>query len=408
MIDLRPHLRAGDHVLVGQGTAEPRALLEALIEQRHELPPVHVFVGSSYTGLLRPEHADVLALSSFGGIGRTGALATAGVVDILPVHLGTIPALIRSGRLRVDVVLCQLSAPDADGVHSLGLLADYLPAAIARARVVLAEVNQRVPFTWGDTLVPAARVAAVVDDDRPLIEVDRRPPLPEDERIAAHVAGLIPDGATIQIGVGGTPEAVLAQLAGRRDLGIHSGLLSDALVDLIEGGAVTNLRKEIDTGTTIAGALLGTERLYRWAHRNPALTMRSVDHTHAAGVLASLGSLHAINSAIEIDLSGQVNAEIAAGRYVGAIGGQGAFARAAATAPGGRSIIAMPSTAARGTISRIVANLSAPVVSPARADADVVVTEHGVADLRGATISERRERLLSIAAPHLREEIAAS
>ena len=407
MIDLRPHLRAGDHVLVGQGTGEPRALLEALIEQRHELPPVRVFVGASYTGLLRPEHADVLTISSFGGIGRTGALTSAGVVDLLPVHLGSLPALIRSGRLRVDVVLCQLTAP-ADGVHSLGLLADYLPAAIDRARVVLAEVNPHVPYTFGDTLVPAARVTAVVLDERPLIAVDRRPTLPEDELIAGHVAGLIPDGATIQIGIGGTPEAVLARLADRRDLGIHSGLLSDALVDLIERGAVTNARKEIDTGTTIAGSLLGTDRLYRWADRNPTLTMRSLDHTHDAGVLSRLRSLHAINSTIEIDLSGQVNAEVAAGRYVGAIGGQGAFARAAATAPDGRSIIVMPSTAARGTVSRIVARLTAPVVTTARADADLVVTEHGVADLRGATLSQRRDRLLAIAAPHLRDDIAAT
>jgi acyl-CoA hydrolase len=406
MIDLRPHLRPGDHVLVGQGTAEPRALLEALIEQRHELPPVRVFVGASYTGLLQPEHADVLTLSSFGGIGRTGALASAGVVDILPVHLGTLPALIRSGRLPVDVVLCQLSEAGSDGVHSLGLLADYLPAAIDRARVVLAEVNPHVPFTFGDTLVPASRLARTVRDERPLIAVALRPPLPEDELIADHVAALIPDGATIQAGVGGTPEAVLRRLGQRRDLGIHSGLLSDAMVDLIVSGAVTNARKEIDGGTTVVGALLGTDRLYAWADRNPLLTMRSLDHTHAAGVLASFRSLHAINSTIEVDLSGQFNAEVAAGRYVGAIGGQGAFARAGATAPNGRSIIAMPSTAAGGSVSRIVATLSAPVVSTARSDADIVVTEHGVADLRGATLRERRERLLAIAAPDLRDGVA--
>jgi acyl-CoA hydrolase len=198
----------------------------------------------------------------------------------------------------------------------------------------------------------------------------------------------------------------LRRLGQRRDLGIHSGLLSDAMVDLIESGVVTNARKEVDAGTTVVGALLGTDRLYAWADRNPLLTMRSLDHTHDAGVLASFRSLHAINSTIEVDLSGQFNAEVAAGRYVGAIGGQGAFARAGATAPNGRSIIAMPSTAAGGSVSRIVATLSAPVVSTARSDADIVVTEHGVADLRGATLGERRERLLAIAAPELRDGIA--
>lgn len=395
-------------MLVAQGTGEPRALLEALIEQRHELPAVHVFVGASYTGLLQPEHTDALHVTSFGGIGRTGALTSAGVADIVPVHLGTLPALIRSGRLRVDVVLCQLSPSSPDGVHSLGLVVDYLPAAIAQARVVLAEVNPRVPYTFGETLVPAARVAAVVDDDRPLIAVALRPPLPEDERIAEHVAGLIPDGATVQAGIGGTPEAILERLGERRDLGIHSGLLSDAFVELIESGAVTNARKEVDTGITVAGTLLGTDRLYRWADRNPSLTLRSLDHTHAAGVLARLGALHAINSAIEVDLTGQVNAEVAGGRYIGAIGGQGAFARAAATAANGRSIIALPATAAGGSVSRIVARLTAPVVTTARADADIVVTEHGIADLRGATLRQRRERMIAIAAPEVRDALDAS
>jgi len=406
VIDLRPHLRAGDTILVGHGTAEPRALLEALIEQRHELPPLSLFVGASYAGTLQPEHLDVLRVSSFGAIGRTAALIGAGA-DVLPVHLGTIPALIRSGRLKVDVVFCQVGPADVDGIHSLGLLCDYLPAAIEVARCVIAEVNPRVPRTSGDTAVPASRLAATMPDDRPLIAVDRRAPLPEDEAIAAHVAGVIPDGATIQIGVGGTPEAVLARLTDRRDLGIHSGLMSDALVDLIEAGAVTNARKEIDPGVSVAGSLLGSDRLYAWADGNPSLVMRSLDHTHALGNLLALRSLHAINSAIEVDLTGQIGAEVAAGRYVGAIGGQGGFARAAAMAPAGRSIIALPSTARNGTISRIVARLGGPVTTP-RSDADLVVTEHGVADLRGASATQRRERLLAIAAPHLRDELERS
>ncbi len=280
-------------------------------------------------------------------------------------------------------MFCQVGPADVDGIHSLGLLCDYLPAAIEVARCVIAEVNPRVPRTSGDTAVPASRLAATVPDDRPLIAVDRRAPLPEDEAIAAHVAGVIPDGATIQIGVGGTPEAVLARLTDRRDLGIHSGLMSDALVDLIEAGAVTNARKEIDPGVSVAGSLLGSDRLYAWADGNPSLVMRSLDHTHALGNLLALRSLHAINSAIEVDLTGQIGAEVAAGRYVGAIGGQGGFARAAAMAPAGRSIVALPSTARNGTISRIVARLGGPVTTP-RADADLVVTEHGVADLRGA------------------------
>ena len=221
------------------------------------------------------------------------------------------------------------------------------------------------------------------------------------------MAAIVPDGATIQIGIGGTPDAVLARLRDRRDLGIHSGLLSDAVVELIEAGAVTNARKEHDRGVTVTGSLLGTARLYAWADGNPSLALRSLDHTHDPTVLAGLRSLHAINSAIEVDLTGQVNAEVVGGRYVGAVGGQGAFARAGSMAPAGRSIIALPATAAGGTVSRIVPRLAAATVTTPRADADLVVTEHGVADLRGATLGERRERLLAIAAPHLRDGLDA-
>ncbi len=407
MIDLRPYVHPGDTVVVGQGTGEPRALVEALIEQRHALAPLRVFVGGSYTGLFQPEHADALSFVSFGAIGRTATLAHAGVLDIMPVHIGTLPALIRSGRLAVDVVLAQVSRADPGGDRSLGLVADYLPAAIARARCLIAEVNPAVPFTFGDTVVPTATITATVDDDRPLVEVERRPPLPEDEHIADHVAGIVPDGATIQIGIGGTPEAVLARLADRRSLGVHSGLLSDALVDLIAAGAVTNARKGRDDGVSVAGALLGGASLYAWADRNRSLALRSLDHTHDPVVLAGLHALHAINSAIEVDLTGQVNAEVIGDRYVGAVGGHGAFTRAASMSSTGRSIIALPATAAGGTISRIVDRLRSATVTTPRSDADIVVTEYGVADLRGCSLHERRERLLAVAAPHLRHQLTA-
>ena len=193
----------------------------------------------------------------------------------------------------------------------------------------------------------------------------------------------------MQFGVGGTPDAVLAALGDKHDLGVHSGLISDAVVDLVEAGVVTNARKPIDTGLTVTGAIVGTERLYRWAHRNPSLLMRPVSYTHNPQVLSSFDTFFAINAAIEVDLGGQINAEMVNGTYIGAVGGQGAFARAGAAAPHGRSIIALPSTAASGTISRIVARLGDAVTSTPRADADLVVTEHGVADLRGATLRQR-------------------
>ena len=408
MIDLRRHIRPGDTVLIGQATGEPRALVEALIEQRHDLAPLRVFAGVSFTGLLRPEHADVLELVGFGGVGRTAALVDAGVMEVLPVHIGTLPGLLRTGRLAIDVVLAQVSAPDVAGRHSLGLVADYLPSAISIARCTVAEVNPNVPFTFGDTLVEAHRLTATVTDARPPITVERRPPLPEERRIAQLIADIIPDGATIQFGVGGTPDAALALLGSKRDLGIHSGLVTDAVVDLVEAGVVTNARKEIDRGTTVTGALFGTTKLYGWADRNAALAVRGLHHTHDARVLSSLRTLHAVNSAIEVDLTGQINGELAAGRYIGTVGGQGAFARAALSSDTGRSIVALPSTARDGAITRIVTRLDHGIVSTARADADLVVTEHGIADLRGASLAQRRARLLAIADPRHRDALAAT
>jgi acetyl-CoA hydrolase len=404
-IDLTDFIRPGDTVLVGQGTAEPRSLVERLIEQRHAIGPITVFVGVSFAGLFRPEHADVFRFRAIGGAGSTAALTKAGVVDVVPIHLGTIPGLITSGRLDVDVALVQLSPADAEGCHSLGLVADYLQAAIAKARVTIAEVNPRVPRTLGETAVRADQLAAVVHDDRPLIEVERRAGSDADRAIAELVAGVIPDGATIQIGIGATPDAVLAALHGHHDLGVHSGLISDAVLDLVEAGVVTHRRKEIDSSAIVTGSLLGTERLYRWADENPVVQMKPVTYTHGIRVLSSFGAFYAVNSAIDVDVTGQINAEMADGRHLGLIGGQGAFARAGISSANGRSIIALPSTARGDTISRIVARLADDVVSTPRADADLIVTEHGVADLRGQALGERVRRMIAIAHPDHRDAL---
>jgi acyl-CoA hydrolase len=406
-IDLSTYIRPGDTVLVGQGSGEPRSLVEALIDQRHALAPISVFVGGTNGGLWQPEQADAFRFVGYGAIARTGVLSRAGVLDVMPVHLGSLPLLLTSGVIPVDVVLCQLSTADDNGRHSFGLVADYLPAAIAGARTTIAEVNPRVPYTFGESIDTTDERLVTVVDDRPLAAVRRRVPSEEDQAIAAHVAALVPDGATIQCGVGGTPDAVLAALMDKRDLGIHSGLISDPVLDLVEAGVVTNSRKPIDTGLTVTGAIVGTERLYQWTHRNPTLVMRPLSHTHNPRVLSSIDNFVAINAAIEVDLSGQVNAETVNGTYVGGVGGHGAFTRAGAAAEHGRSIVALPSTAAAGTISRIVARLDGAVTSP-RSDADVVVTEHGVADLRGATLRQRAERLIAIADPAHREALERS
>lgn len=403
-VDFQKFVRPGDTVLWGQGSGEPRTLTEALVEQRARLRQVRVFLGAAFSDTLKPEHADHLRFFGIGGIGRNAELARAGVLDVLPCHISSVPALIEERRLPVDVVLVQVSPPGPDGRHSLGLVADYLPAAMTRARTVIAEVNDEVPYTLGDTLVEPTWQYAV-RTSRPPVFVPPRQLNAVEIQIGELVAGVIPDGGVIQLGVGGVPNAIAHALHDKCDLGIHAGSLGDWAVDLMTSGVVTNARKPIDRGVTIAGALYGTRRLYDFVHNNPAVQLRPISYTHSATVLAQLKNLVAVNSAVQVDLTGQVNAETVGGSHIGTVGGQVDFVRAALASPGGRSVIALPSTAMRGTVSRLVPRLSDGITTTARSDADLVVTEHGIADLRGATLRERAERLIEIASPGFREKL---
>lgn len=398
-IDLARWIRPGDGVLWGQANAEPLTLVRALAEQRANLGGCQVFLGIHQSGLLTPEHADALRFAAYCGSAGNRRLIDAGVLDPLPSSYSSLPSLIRTGRLKVDVLMLQVSPPDAEGWHSLGLACEYLAAALAVARVVIAEVNVHVPRTYGDTWVNASRIdIAVPANYAPLSSAPARSGAVEGA-IARHVAGLVEDGATLQCGLGAVPEAVMAALGQHRRLGVHSGTVGDGVMTLMQAGALTNEVKGRDCGVGIAGVLMGSSALHRFAHCNPALALRRTEYTHDPDVLGSLNRFTAINSAIEVDLTGQVNAEVAAGSYVGAVGGAGDFLRGAHRSPGGLPIIALPSTA--GNRSRIVTRLSGPVSTP-RSDAGVFVTEHGVADLRGLTLAARVERMLCIAHPDQR------
>lgn len=398
-------IRPGDTLWWGQATAEPLTLTRALVEGRHAVARggrLAVFVGIDASGTLAPEHADTLDFFGYAAGGAHRRLAQAGALDILPVHYSHLPGLIRCGTLAADVVLLQVSPPDAQGRHSLGQMQEYLPAALERARVVIGEVHPEVPWTHGGQTLAAADFDLLIEGEHAPPELARAAPGAVEQAVAGHVAGLIDDGATLQLGIGNLPDAVLAALHGHRDLGLHSGAVPDGVAALAEAGALTNARKRIDRGVAIGGILMGGSRLRRWAHRNPAVALRPTDYTHHPEVLAACHRLAAINSAIEVDLTGQVNAEVAGGVYVGAVGGAMDFLRAAARSHGGLPIVALPSTA-RGA-SRIVAALSGPVSTP-RADAGLVVTEHGVADLRGQTLSRRVRRMIDIAAPQFRADL---
>ena len=404
-LDFGAYVRPDDVVTWLQGTGEPLGLTQRLVGQRHALPPLELFVGMTTSKTLSPEQADRFRFRTLNGAGSTRKLTVANVADIVPAYVSAVPALVRSGAIRVDVVLLRVKPHPRPGYFTVGVMADFVPALVAAARCVIAEIDERLPVTAQDALVAESDIDVLTECDTGEVLMPDPEPDEIDRRVAAHVAALIPDGATIQMGVGGLPVAVCRALEGHRDLGVHSGVISDVIVDLVEKGVVTNARKGIDAGRTVTGGLFGSRRLMDFADGNDAIEMRSSEYTHSQQVLARVQNLYAINSGVEVDLTGNVNSEIAGGRYLGAIGGQLDFVRGAFASPGGRSIIALPSTTPDGKHSRIVASLEGRPVTTPRADNDIVVTEYGIADLRGRSFSERTQRLRAIAHPDFRDRL---
>lgn len=403
LFDFTQALRAGDVVTWPQGTGEPAGLTRRLVAQRTELPRVTIFVGISASDTLLPAHADHFDFRALNGVGSNRRLAAAGVLDIVPAHVSKVPGLMRSRALPVDVALIRVRPHPKAGYYTAGVMADFTQAMVAAARCVIGEIDERMPITSQDALIRCDAVHHLTTADADEWLMPDGMPSPIDMRVAQQVASLIPDRATLQIGIGSLPVAVCQALMSHRELGIHSGVLCDGIAELIEKGVVTNAHKGIDAGRTVTGGLFGGRRLMHWANGNDTLDMRSSDYTHSPQVMAQLQNFYSVNSAIEVDLTGQINAEIAGGRYLGAIGGQADYVRGAQLSPGGRSIIAMASTTPDGKFSRIVASLKGAPVTTARADVDLIVTEYGVADLRGASMRQRAERLTAIAHPSLRQ-----
>lgn len=377
--DLSAIIRPGDGVVIGQACAEPQTLTEALVAQRASFSGASVFLGVNYAGVIKPEHADHLKLSAYCGSGHNRALAEAGVLEIHPHPYSRLGALIRERRIPCDVVLAQLSPPNARGEYSLGLAADYLVPAIAAARALVAEVNDRIPWTHSERLFKRKDFSLIVETSR---EPAPAPPAKADEAakaIARHAAAFIPDRATLEFGLGALPDAACMALMDRKGLCVHSGTIGDGVADLMRHGAADK---------AACAMLIGSRKLFDHARENPALRLRSVEYTHDPRVLSGIERFVAINSAIEVDLTGQVNAEVAGGSYLGAVGGALDFVRAANQSRGGVSLLLLPA-------ARVVETLSGPVATP-RSEAGVVVTELGAADLRGCSLQERRRRMMSI------------
>jgi len=378
--DLSRWVRPGDGIVAGQACAEPQTLMQALVAQRAAFSGASLFLGVNYAGIVGPEHADHLRLSSYCGAGHNRALADAGVLDIHPHPYSRLGSLIRNRTIPSDVALIQVSPPNARGEYSMGLAVDYLLPAVECARAVVAEVNERVPWTHTEKLLRKEDFAMLVESSR---EPAAAPPMRAGEAeaaIARHAAAFIPDGATLEFGLGVLPDTVCAALRGRKSLKVHSGTIGDGVVDLMRSGAIEQV---------VCGQFIGTRKLFDFGRENPAMRMRSIEYTHDPRVLASLERFVAINSAVEVDLTGQVNAEVAKGSYLGAVGGALDFVRAANQSPGGVSLLLLPA-------ARIVRTLSGPVSTP-RSEAGVIVTERGAADLRGCTLREREKRLRAIA-----------
>ncbi len=379
-MELARHIRPGDGVIFGQACAEPQTLTEALVAQRASFSGASLFMGVNWTGIVRPEHADHLRLSAYCGSGHNRALADAGVLDIHPHPYSQLAGLIRSRKIRADVVMIQVSPPNAKGEYSLGLAAEYLVPALEACRTVVVEVNQLVPWTYSERLMQESDFSLMVDSSREPVALPFGPPGDLEKAIAQHAAHYVPEGATLEMGLGALPDAVLGMLGDRKHLAIHSGSLGDGAVELMQRGIVSQAD---------CGVLMGTRRLFDHARENPALRLRSTEHTHNARVLAGIERLVAINSAVQVDLTGQVNAEVAKGSYLGAVGGALDFIRAANQSPGGVSLMLIPA-------SRVVEKLSGPVATP-RSEAGVIVTERGAADLRGCSLRERERRMRAIA-----------
>ena len=402
-------LRSSQRVWVQQGNSTPQPLIEAMIRRAPVLKDVEVIsmltLGDApYT---RPEFAGTFRHGGLFLGGNVREAVQAGRADYTPIFLSEIEGLFLSGEMPLDVVLMQVAPPDEHGYLSMGTCVDCTLTAARTGKVVIAEVNDRMPRTYGDCVLHVSEIDMLVETSRTLLQLPREVYTDEaHRRIAEHVAELVPDGATLQLGIGGIPEAVLSCLGNHRDLGLHSELLSDAIIPLIESGVINGRRKTLHPGKAVVGFILGTQVLIDYLRDNYFFELHPISYTNDPFVIAQNDRMVAINSAIQVDITGQVCADSIGTRPYSGVGGQPDFIRGAARSKGGKPIIALPATAKNGTISRI-----APVLDPgagvvtSRADVHYVVSEYGVAYLHGKSIRQRTEAMISIAHPKFRNEL---
>ena len=409
--DAVKHVRDGDFIIVSTGVGEPPALLTALSEQRHQFNDVKVaqilaLRKYAYFDPSTAHHVRHVALF-YGPASRAGGQA--GWVDFLPNYFGEIPGLIERGLMPSDVVFAMASPMDANGFFALSLGTDYTMAAVAKARAIILEVNPNVPATHGNCHVHISQVTALVESNDAIFEVGLPTIGPVQAAIGKYVADMIDDGATLQIGYGAIPDAVVMQLSDKKDLGIHTEMVGDGILTMVESGAVTNRRKNFMPGKMVATFALGSKKLYQFMHQNPILEMHPVNFTNDPVIAGKNDNLMTINASLQIDLLGQCGSESIGHLPYSGTGGQSDFVRAANLSKGGKSFIVLPSTAKDDTISRIVPMLNSGThVSTSKNDVNYVVTEYGVAQLRGKSAKQRAQELIAIAHPNFRDELRAA
>ncbi len=403
-------IQSGQRVFLTGNCSVPQTLLRALVKRARagEVENVEIVqvltVGDA--DYVSPDLEGKLRVNTLFISANVRQAVNEGRADFTPIFLSEIPALFRSGQLPIDVALVHVSPPDEHGFCSFGIEVGITKPAAESAKVVIAEVNDRMPRSLGDSFIHVSKIDHFVPVSYNLPELPQGSPGEVQMRIAEHIADLIPDGATLQLGIGGIPDAVLLYLRDKKDLGIHTEMFSDGVVELVERGVITNERKTIHRGKIIVGFVLGSQRLYDFVDNNAMVEFHPTDYVNDPFVIAQNENMVAINSAIEVDLTGQVCADSIGHRFYSGVGGQVDFIRGAARSKGGKPIIALPSTAKGGTISRIVATLKPGAgVTTTRNDVHYVVTEYGVAYLHGKTIRQRVEALINIAHPDFREDL---
>jgi acyl-CoA hydrolase/GNAT superfamily N-acetyltransferase len=401
-------IKPGQRIFIGTGVAEPLELVRSLTKRAYELPDTEIvhlltFGDAPYA---HKELSQYFRINSFFIAENVRDIIQEGLGDYTPIHLSDIPQLFNSGQLPLDAALIQVTPPDERGMCSLGVSVDIVKSAIANASLVIAQVNPNMPRTHGNSMIHIHEIDALVPVDEPILEVHEGVEDEETRHIAEYLASLIEDGSTVEVGIGKIPQALLRFLKTKKDLGIHTEMISDGIVDLVQSGVVNGSRKKVDKGKVVASFCLGTKRLYDFINNNPVFAFHPTEYVNDPHIISQQHKMVAINTALEIDLTGQVCADSLGNKFYSGVGGQVDFNRGAAKAHGGKAVIAMPSTALGGTVSRIVTNLSpgAGVVTT-RAGVNYIVTEYGVAYLHGKSIQERAMALICVAHPKFRAKL---